>query len=435
MNKISFIHLSDIHFVKTSGKPADIDKELRDLIIVDIENNAKKQIKDFAGILLCGDIAFSGQEKEYKIAFEFLQKLTAILDIKASSVYCVPGNHDVDQSVSSKRKVIYDLQNKIDSKATLDEADAEFARTVEDEECSTFLFEPLKNYNDFAALYSCDISAENPIWETYFELEHDMKLKLYGMNSCLISNIDDYNVQNDKRLMYVGQNQIPKYEKDVVCMSLCHHPPECWKFKDDMLHRISQRADIQMYGHMHEQSMLYDKENLVLFSGATHPTRGNDWIPRYNWITVECVLLEEKRLIRIIVYPRILTKQRNRFAPDIEYCDGKLYFEHFIEIDKKVYNQFSDDQYMRCEEQSINSKNEKRIIIEDTVQEVNYRDLAFTFCKMSISQQHKILNELNLLDIGYVGEEHGRHFKEILLAAKQKQVDKVLVEKIMKQRK
>ena len=54
---------------------------------------------------------------------------------------------------------------------------------------------------------------------------------------------------------------------------------------------------------------------------------------------------------------------------------------------------------------------------------------------MSISQQHKILNELNLLDIGYVGEEHGRHFKEILLAAKQKQVDKVLVEKIMKQRK
>lgn len=426
MHRIAFIQLSDIHFVKSSGDPADIDKELRELIMVDIEVNAKNQIPKFDGVLLCGDIAFSGQEYEYKNAMDFLRQITSKLSIDISSVYCVPGNHDVDQKVAAGRKFIYDLQNKLDHQSTLDKADGEFERILRDEECKRIFFDPLQNYNNFATQFSCNIGAENLLWKASFNLDHGMGLNLYGMNSCLISNSDDNKVEGDKRLMYIGQNQIPGYEKNVVGMSLCHHPPECWKFKSDLLSRVNQRVDIQMYGHMHEQSITCNDKNLMLFSGATHPARGTDWKPCYNWITVECVLEEERRLIKVVVYPRILTEERDRFAPDMKVCKGKLYFEYFIDIDNKQVDFYSDKKYIECEEQDSELD-----ISDHRKPENNYRKVTFCFSNMTMVEQRKILIEHGLFEEKYSGENYARYLKDIFLRAREKQVEDVLINKIL----
>ena len=73
--EISFIHLSDIHFRKTSGSSVDIDADLRNAILMDIKINAKSTLKNIKGILVGGDIAFAGQKKEYDFARKFLKEI------------------------------------------------------------------------------------------------------------------------------------------------------------------------------------------------------------------------------------------------------------------------------------------------------------------------------------------------------------------------
>ena len=73
MSEITFIHLSDIHFRKTSGSSTDIDEDLRNAILTDIQYNAKKRLKNIKGVLVGGDIAFAGKREEYDIAKKFLQ--------------------------------------------------------------------------------------------------------------------------------------------------------------------------------------------------------------------------------------------------------------------------------------------------------------------------------------------------------------------------
>ncbi len=64
---LNFIHISDIHFHKQSGGPFDLDLELRLQLENDVKS-VKDKIGDVFGILVTGDIAYSGQKKEDKNA-------------------------------------------------------------------------------------------------------------------------------------------------------------------------------------------------------------------------------------------------------------------------------------------------------------------------------------------------------------------------------
>ena len=85
MGEIAFIHLSDIHFRKSSGNRADIDADLRNAILMDIKYNAKAYLSNVKGILVGGDVAFAGQREEYDIAKEFLKEMASILEIDEKS--------------------------------------------------------------------------------------------------------------------------------------------------------------------------------------------------------------------------------------------------------------------------------------------------------------------------------------------------------------
>lgn len=49
-------------------------------------------------VFLTGDIAFSGQEEEYKFAEDFVHKLCTAIDLPLERLCIVPGNHDIDLS-------------------------------------------------------------------------------------------------------------------------------------------------------------------------------------------------------------------------------------------------------------------------------------------------------------------------------------------------
>lgn len=393
MGKVSFIHLSDIHFVKTSGNPGDIDKDLRDAIITDININAKKYLGDISGVLVSGDIAFSGHTKEYEKAQDFLKEITDIFNISTSSVYCVPGNHDVDQSVPKSSLSVYEAQCKLDNIEKIDELDKAFERSINDSCYNDILFKTTEEYNNFASMFGCNIHAEKINWEHCFKLDNNMILKIHGINSCFISNADDHKCQNDNRLMYIGQAQIPKREQNAVVLSLCHHPPEYWKFKPIIQEKMNKRADLQLYGHKHNQSIVLTDENIVITSGATHPIRGDGWNPRYNWITIECKVISNKRVINVNIYPRILDKCRDKFCIDTEFCKDKNYIEHTLHIDLKREKDLKD----KFPSKSITSlccENKQ----SDKEEEIILRDLVYKFFDLTYIRQTEILIELDLLD-------------------------------------
>jgi len=153
---LSFIHLSDIHFTKFSGDNLDLDRDLRNEILRDIRINAKKAIGKPDGILVCGDIAYSGKVDEYERANQFLKEICSILEIPETSVFCVPGNHDVDQTVTKSSQIFRDMQNAIENDVT---EDSKLTSYLRESISNAILFNHIHEYNNkFAGKFGCNIN-------------------------------------------------------------------------------------------------------------------------------------------------------------------------------------------------------------------------------------------------------------------------------------
>ena len=164
--EISFIHLSDIHFHKTSGTSIDIDEDLRKAIVMDITINAAPILNNVKGVLGGGDIAFSGQKQEYDFAKNFLKEITDGLGIDEKNIYCVPGNHDVDQAFIRRSTSVMNAQKAIENANTIDEADRLLGNFITDPASPELLFKSITEYNNFAASYSCNINSEKSFWKS-----------------------------------------------------------------------------------------------------------------------------------------------------------------------------------------------------------------------------------------------------------------------------
>ena len=428
MGEIAFIHLSDIHFRKSSGNRADIDADLRNAILMDIKYNAKAYLSNVKGILVGGDVAFAGQREEYDIAKEFLKEMASILEIDEKSIYCVPGNHDVDQQFIKSSKSILDAQSEIEKAETLDSADLLLERYILDQASPNLLFKSIEEYNNFVAAYGCNINSEKPVWIEEFKLDNNLRLKICGMNSCIISSHKDHEDSAVIRKMIIGQSQIPFYEDSVIWVSLCHHPVEFWKFADELQSKLDKRIDIQLYGHKHEQAIEANAERLVISAGATHPTRGKSWKPRYNWISFECVRKKDDRFVEVKTFPRVLSKDRDKFEADRQTCDAETnFFKYEINIDEKRRKNLQDDNLIQAEGKAKNNNNS--VVFQGIEKEIVYN-----FFELSYVQQNEILLKLNLFRNEYAGKRYIELIDKILVDAKEKnclyQLNEMIKQKI-----
>lgn len=405
MEELSFIHLSDIHFHKNSGNGADYDTDLRKAILTDVSINAKQQLDNITGILVGGDIAYAGQKLEYGKAKDFLRELTKCIGIDEKSVACVPGNHDVDQIKIKGSRSILSAQKEIEDAEDMDKADQCIERCFLDKASPNLLFQALDDYNEFAATYRCNINADNPTWCKEYMMSHEIILRIYGLNSCMISSHLDHEnrVEKTERKMIVNQNQIPAYQNNVIAVSLCHHPLECWKFSKQLKEKINKRLDIQLYGHQHEQTMYRDDDRLSITAGAAQPTRGMDWKPRYNWISFSSNLVEGDRILIVKVYPRVLSSDRDRFEADFDMCDsGKTYFQYELNFDQKRDRYLKDhDQIIEWEPRAIDVTSQKQNEVDGEIKS----EIAYNIFELSSIQQIEILNGLGLYKEKYVGKK------------------------------
>ena len=96
MAKYRFVHVSDIHFgqEKQNGTVVARD-DVRAELLNDCRTRENK-LGPADSILVTGDVAFSGKKDEYTRAGKWLDELTKAVGCRGTSVFVVPGNHDVD---------------------------------------------------------------------------------------------------------------------------------------------------------------------------------------------------------------------------------------------------------------------------------------------------------------------------------------------------
>ncbi len=289
MEKLVLVHLSDIHFTGSSGASVhDLDSEVRNELLRDA-TAVTRELGGATGVLVTGDIAFSGQRTEYDRAASWLLDFCRSIGCPAESVWVVPGNHDVDRKIANS-KVTKTLHESIRAKqgAALDK---ELREILIDESSANALLAPLAEYNTFAARFQCSLSAAKPYWERDLALSCGTIIRLRGLCSALVSNENDA-----KNNVVLGQAQVSVHRVDgVEYLTLCHHPPDWLLDQDNVISHLEAKVRMQLFGHKHSQRVQEINKALRVTSGAMHPERGeSDWEPMYN--VIEIARLDDQRL-------------------------------------------------------------------------------------------------------------------------------------------
>lgn len=310
--KCCFLHLSDIHFSKNSGEQYDLDDDLRNELLYDVEE-CLANFEKITGILISGDIAFSGRAGEYEIASKWLTKLRSYPKLKDVPVLCVPGNHDVDRNVVA-RPPIEDMHKALQSCNEIDIDDV-LKRYVSFGGGEMY-YNGLEAYNTFAEQFGCKISSSSPYWEKKFSLGFGYDIVIRGGNSTIASNAGD-----SKGSMIFGEHQVPQRVKNSIYVLLCHHPHDWWKDRDEVKRKLRSRVAVSLYGHKHTQNYDLYSSHLQISSGAVHPNRREPhWLPRYHWVEFE-ILEQDELSLHVCAYPR--KWDQSEFKPDFDACEGK----------------------------------------------------------------------------------------------------------------
>lgn len=316
---LRFMHLSDIHFRRSSGTTVhDLDADVRNELVRDAKTLAK-EFGSPAGVLVTGDVAFSGQSEEYDQAASWLLELCRAVGCREENVWVVPGNHDVDRQLAQS-KITKTLHETIRSKAE-SAIDSELQEILTDQQSAAALLAPLKEYNAFAARFQCSLSANTPFWERDLQLSCGTTIRLRGLCSALVSNADD---EKGNIILGTAQASVPRTD-GVHYLTLCHHPPDWLRDQDEILNQLEAKVRIQLFGHKHSQKIQTINETLRLTAGATHPDRTErDWVPMYNIIEIR---RHDDDRIGVRLFQRRWHRTECRFVAEHEPKTEKIYHE------------------------------------------------------------------------------------------------------------
>ena len=322
-----FIHLSDIHFHPNSlGGFAGIDDDIRRQLLRDAEKCC--QGKRVNAILVTGDIAFSAAAEQYEIAEQWLTRLCQSVGCELKNLWTVPGNHDVNRQIARQNEILGNCQQQLrDLSGDTVACERQFNEYLADAKFREFFFEPLTAYNDFAGKYGLEMDPDRMYWEKKLFLD-DYTLYIRGMNTVLVSNEHDNNVNNK---LFLGRHQAlceeANIDKKIIYLTMAHHPPG-WLIdeNDDITNYLNARASIQLFGHKHRQTIETANDYIRLVAGATNPEEDQrGWRPCYNILSVS-ISRRSGTWLRVKVEPRVWHEQKKSFAPEAQ-PDNKTYVE------------------------------------------------------------------------------------------------------------
>ena len=326
------LHISDIH-LKYPRCQTDQDPEL--YFRQELVTHAARQASDLGdvdAIIVTGDIAFKGIKEEYDVAAAWLEQLANAIGCNKRRIYVVPGNHDVDRSVfcedADARNAVKAIANSTDNQ----ERERKLTIRLERGNCADSLFASIADFNLFAAKYDCQSYPNRLHWSTTLRIDRRTILKLYGLNSTLVSGIDG---TDRKGTLFMGalQLNVPR-APGTVNLVMAHHPPEWMSDQDDIETRLLGAPNIVLFGHRHIQKVHRELDGpITLAAGSVNPDRHESgWEPAYNFIELKSLDSDSNRCVEVVVFQYRWQSNPNGFVPKIDFGTGESMFRHTIAV-------------------------------------------------------------------------------------------------------
>ena len=315
-----FIHLSDIHFGQEKGGEVIFHDDVKEQVIRQVRSLAAARrtagASPLCGVLVTGDIAYSGTKAQYEIAAAWLDRLTAAAGCGSTDVQVVPGNHDIDRNrISTSAGLLFD-KIMAGGQQALDLCLAsEMDREV--------LYDRFTDYRPFAYGYGCKLDNEGGrAGEKRFDLGHGRTLSVSGLNSALLCKKKD-----EPGELILGARQMVFGDEDGVAHVVLSHHPLHW-FSDAGTARkyLHNRTAVLLSGHEHQPS--WNVENiddeprfLALAAGALIPPHATE---EYNYAfnIIEFSLSADAHGLNVAVHPYCWDRDRLRFSQDDNMFEG-----------------------------------------------------------------------------------------------------------------
>jgi predicted phosphodiesterase len=312
---LSFIHLSDIHFGQEVGGALVTHEDVRERLVDDVAeffSERRASGRPATGVLITGDIAYSGREDEYVAAGLWLDRVCSAAGCEATSIQVVPGNHDVDL-----RKITAGAHLMLSS--IVEKGESHLDQMLTAERDRALLHARLEEYERFASGYGCSVDdGGGHCGEKQFELAANRRVAFVGLNSALLCRGGD-----DRGKLILGQRQRTiALEPGVERIVLMHHPPHWLADISAVKAYIRNRARILLWGHEHApdiEHIVVDQGAgfLAIASGATTPPYGYG----YSYSVIDLTWVEDGDALRADIYARVWG-EATRFISDRNRMGG-----------------------------------------------------------------------------------------------------------------
>ena len=310
---LTYVHLSDIHFGQEKDSKVYVHDDVKECLIADVATlKVEAGFERMDGIIVTGDIAFSGKKNEYDSAARWLDRLTQVIGCEKTDVLVVPGNHDIDRD---RITPLAELMLKRVADGGAEELERFLA---DDPQATELLYDKFHDYRSFAEGYGCPLASDGGVAvRRQVEIAPGRILRFVGLNSALLCTRHG----NDEGSLLIGgrQHVLPRSEGYELVV-LCHHPLESLQDHELAARYIRSRARIHIFGHVHEPSAVVDShvqeaDLLTMSAGAAVPPNAEDGYQHtYNLLSFEWDASTEGLKIEII--PRTWNNQETRFGAD-----------------------------------------------------------------------------------------------------------------------
>ena len=280
---ITCLHISDLHF-QSEGDLFSQD-QVCDALLRSIQDVVRDDIHAPTLTMVTGDVAYSGKKSEYEKAASFFDRLVSNANIEPSSVFFVPGNHDVDRSMH--KLSYYGAKDQIDSIRRVDYylADSDRISPLIDRQTAFWSFvdeftsDQHRSRSDDGLGYISRVSLKRPT------------VCIWGLNSAWLSGDSAEN-----GTLAIGERQIincidlSRSHDPHLVIALVHHPISyLTEWDANSCHsRLLPAVDVLLRGHLHSPQVLLsstpESPCIEIAAGASHSTRFET--NSYNIITI-----------------------------------------------------------------------------------------------------------------------------------------------------
>jgi len=316
--KAIYVHVSDIHFgqEKDGGLIASNDEAKR-CLIEDARTEVGKFGVEAAGVIVTGDIAYSGKDTEYSDAGKWLAQLTDAIGCKRTDVQMVPGNHDIDRNA---------ITNTLETVLFAFHKGGEYwldRHLDHAEDCKT-LYRRFDAYKGFALDYRCDLDLNGGISKSAkLELAKGRSIRFVRLNSAITCSKRD---EKGNLILGARQRILPE-ENGVEIVVLSHHPLSWFQDSDKARGFLRGRARVFISGHEHfprlDVHQVEDGRDLMMLAaGATAPEDfKHGFTYKYNILAFEWD--EPQDALAVTINPRTWDEDMARFKRDDEFMEDR----------------------------------------------------------------------------------------------------------------